>query len=634
MRITLPVFIIFLLLTPSFSTAQTNSEPDESILWKISYEGNQQFPGFILSSAIASESPSFFRKLFGRTSRFFYDETELRRDRIRLERFYQRRGFHQVQIRVETEPTRRAHRKKVTFFIDEGIPLRITESSIVIEADSLEMKTITSQRDYQRALERHSFRTGERYQPVMEPEVIGRFNRIMEDSGHPWPETEILVESDSLANESRLTLLLRPGVKSYFTHFNVEGHESVRREVVTRQTGISSGETYSFRAMQSAQRSLFNHHLYRFATINLPEQEKDSTLTVNIRVREYPLRTIEASAGAGTEEILRAQLAWRHRNVNGTGHRFGTFVRASFIEQRANVNYLVPYFFNARSSTVTTAFGLHRLEPSFELLQAGLNSTLIYQIRRNQTTSLSYEYSFNEELSRNRQAALPDSVLNYNISSLTLSGFFSEGFLRDQNGWSIQPSVEFSSTFGEADFTFQKVNLDVRRAISVNRYLAIAGRVNAGTIFYRGSRDLPSNIRYFNGGTNSVRGWGRQQLGPAEPRFDSEGEFRRYVPKGGRSMVSFNLEIRKQLTREDPVFGVAAFFDGGQVWSATPDLSERPLQFAAGAGISYQSPIGPIRLDVGYKLNPDDADLNIYDGVNYGTPRNRYGIHLSIGQSF
>ena len=615
-------------------SAQETEDPAEPILWKISYDGNDNFPGFILSSAIAAEAPSFFRKVFGRTGRFVFDETELRRDRIRLERFYHRRGYHQAEVNFSVESLRKPYRKQVTFFISEGRPLRIVESEIVITADSTDTRRIRSERNWQRASERHPFRLGQRYQPIMESEVRGRFSQIMENSGFPRPDVMITAESDSIRHETRLQIELIPGLKGIFTDFIVEGEETVSKEVVSRQTGITPGEPYSFRAMQSAQRALFNHHLFRFATITLADEARDSTLTLQIRVREYPLRTIEASAGAGTEEILRAQLAWRHRNINGTGHRFGTFLRASFIEQRANVNYLVPYFFNAKSSTVTTAFGLHRLEPSFELLQAGLNSTLIYQISRNRTASLSYEYSFNEELSRNRVQALPDTVLNYNISSVTVSGLFTEGFLRDQDGWSIQPSVEFSSTFGEADFTFQKLNLDIRRAISINRYLALAGRINTGTILYSGSRSLPSNIRYFTGGTNSVRGWARQQLGPSEPRFDDDGNFRSFVATGGRSMLSFNLEVRKQLTREDPIFGIAAFIDGGQVWSAAPDLNERPIQFAAGAGISYQSPIGPVRLDVGYKLNPSDADLNRYNGVNYGSPRNRYGIHFSIGQSF
>ena len=64
-------------------------------------------------------------------------------------------------------------------------------------------------------------------------------------------------------------------------------------------------------------------------------------------------------------------------------------------------------------------------------------------------------------------------------------------------------------------------------------------------------------------------------------------------------------------------------------------LEEKGLyNSGAGGGIRYQSPIGPIRIDIGYKLNPTDEDLNIYEGTDYGSKWSRIGIHFSIGQAF
>jgi len=398
--------------------------------------------------------------------------------------------------------------------------------------------------------------------------------------------------------------------------------------------GIKEGDVYSRNAVQEAQRNIFNHHLFRFATLTLPEQEKDSTLKVNLRVREHPQRTIQTSIGFGQEDLLRGQVSWQHRNINGRGHRFGANARASFIEQRLSTDYLVPYVFNPKSSNVTSLFGVHRLEPSFELFQAGFNNSLIYQADRSSTVSLSYEYSFNEELSRDRDASMPDSVLNYNSSSVTLSGYYSEGFLRDQRGWVVQPTLELSGSFGEASFTYQKLSLDVRRYTPITNSLTLAARVNSGVIFYTQQDSLPSNIRFFSGGTNSTRGWSRQQLGPSRPSFDENGNFSGYVPVGGRAAFTFNFELRQDISEVIPNVGLAAFLDGGQVWRALDRIDERPIQFGAGGGLRYQSPIGPIRIDVAYKLNPTDQDLNIFNGQDFGSPRDRIGIHFSIGQAF
>ena len=121
------------------------------------------------------------------------------------------------------------------------------------------------------------------------------------------------------------------------------------------------------------------------------------------------------------------------------------------------------------------------------------------------------------------------------ISSFVLSGYYSEGYSRGQRGWVLQPSIELSGTFGEASFKFQKLNLDVRKYTPLTSSLTLANRINGGVIFYTQPDSLPSNIRYYSGGTNSVRGWGRQQLGPKAPAFDEQGAFDSYIPLGGRA---------------------------------------------------------------------------------------------------
>jgi outer membrane protein insertion porin family len=606
----------------------------EDVVWKVIFEGNEAYSNMILSQIIATSQPNFFQRLFGITGDYHLNEAELRRDRVRIERFYQHRAYHQVNVDYEIEENRKPWRKVVRFSIRENNPIRINTTSIIIEGDEQTKKEIREARDFLRASERHDYRPGRRYQQIRLPDVEGQFMQMLENLGYAWPEVEVSADVDSTANLADIHILLKPNSKTFFTEFIIEGDLSVPERVLTRHTDIRLGDEYSGSQMQTSQRAIFNHHLFRFATITIPEQEKDSTLTALIRVREYPKRTVQAAIGVGREEIVRGQLSWQHRNISSTGHRYGANLRASFIEQRAGTDYLIPYVFNSKSTSVTSLYGLHRLEPSFELLQAGLNSSLIYQIQRNKTASISYEYSFNDELSREQGVRLPRSFRNYNISSFTISGYYNEGFSREPRGWFVQPSIEISSTFGEADFRFQKLNLDVRRFTPLSNTTTLATRVNSGTIFYSQSSELPGNIRYFTGGTNSVRGWNRRTLGPSLPVFDENGNFLEYVPVGGRTTFSFNIEVRQNLGNLIPKLGLAAFLDGGQVWEKIETMDERPLQFGAGGGIRYQSPIGPIRVDVAYKLNPTDEDLNIFDGKNFGSGWNRIGIHFSIGQAF
>jgi outer membrane protein insertion porin family len=630
------IFFIALLLlvagVPGAFAYQDNER--DPVVWNLSIEGNEEFRSMVLKQVIATTHPNFFQKMFRRVSDFPFNETELRRDQVRLERFYQRRGYQNVQVSFEVEDRRKEWQKEIAFYINEGPPVRIATSEIIIDADEQTKEEIREDRDFIRAVERHDYREGRIHQQIRQPDVEGLFRETLENLGYAWPEVSVEHEIDEASNMAHIRILLRPNSKTFFSDFRIEGDISVPERILLRQTDIQEGDVYSRNQMQIAQRSIFNHHLFRFATITLPEQERDSTLTALIRVREYPKRTVEAAVGVGREEVVRGQVAWRHRNISGTGHRLGANLRGSFIEQRAGTDYLVPYIFNSRSSNVTSLFGVRRLEPAFELLQVGFNNSLIYQMQRNRTATLSYEFSFNEELSRDHGVELPDTVLNYQVSSFTISGYYSEGFGRGQRGWVIQPSAEFSGTFGEATYSFQKLNLDIRRFTPLTNSTTLAKRVNSGVIFSADDEDLPANIRFFTGGTNSVRGWSRQSLGPSVPSFNEDGRFNTYVPIGGRAAFSFNMELRQQLTGIIPNFGLAAFLDGGQVWRSIRTLEERPVQFGAGGGLRYQSPIGPVRIDIAYKLNPTDRDLLIFGGENFGSRMNRFGIHFSIGQAF
>ena len=617
--------------TPYLSAQDTDKDP---VVWKVSFEGNENYSNMVLREVIATDSPSLIQKVLRKHSDFRLSETEIRRDRIRLIRYYERRGYQNVSVEFEIIPRRKEWQREVMFNIKEGDPVMIRSVQIVIDAGDEIEKEIRETRDFNRALARHEYREGERYQTLRTADVEGRFLEVLENQGFAWPEVEIETVIDSVTNRADIKIIARPNDKSYFTNITIEGDLSVPERILLRETNIREGGLYSRNRMQEAQRQIFNHHLFRFATVTLPEQTQDSDLDVLIRVREHPQRTVQATIGFGREEYLRGQLSWQHRNISGTGHRFGASGRASFIEQRLSTNYLIPYVFNPRSSNVTTLFGVHKLEPAFELFQAGFSNSLIYQLRRSATASASYEFSFNEELSRDPDVSLPDTVLNYQVSSLSLTGYYSEGLTREPRGWVVQPFIEFSGTFKEATFTFQKISIDVRRYTQISRSTTLAARVNTGKIFYEQNRSLPSNILFFTGGTNSVRGWSRQSLGPSRATFKDSGEFNTYVPIGGRAVINFNAEIRQQLTGFIPNLGIAAFLDGGQVWNDINNIGDRPIQFGAGGGIRYQSPIGPVRVDVAYKINPTDEDLNIFNGEDFGSRWSRIGIHFSIGQAF
>lgn len=631
------VFLIALwIMQPQQVQAQIQDQDPDIMpqIWSVNIEGNNEFSDIVLKRQISAESPSFLGKLkFWDREGFEFNETEIKKDVVRLRNFYNRRGFVNVEINYQVREGNKEWKRRVTFNIEENMPVRIRTLSFEFEGDSKNIEEVWQNRAFQRAQERHAYQEGNRYERIKETEVIGNFTDVFKNLGYAYANVNIAAYVDTSKLAASIDIKSDLGPKTFIDSVNVVGTETISKEYILRESGIEHGNQYSLQKLQDAQRELFNHHLFRFATISIPEQPKDSTLTLLMRLREREKRSVEIQGGFGTEEKLRGLVSWTNRNVNNYGHRFTITGRASFIEQFVSFDYLFPYVYNTKSSVVIEPFGQHLLQENFELLRAGVINSLIYRYNENLTSSAAYEYTKNQELSRQFDASLPDTTLEYDLSSFRISAHYGQGYGRQQAGWVIQPSAEASGVFGLATFRFQKLSADVRRFTRLGSSTMLAKRVQAGGLFNAPTDSLPNNIRFYLGGTNSVRGWYRQDLGPKRARTDSA-DFVRYVPRGGRAMFSFNVEIRQDLNFLIDGLGMAGFLDGGQVWETWRELDGRPLQFGIGGGFRYQSPIGPVRIDIGYKLNPTEADLNRYRERDFGSAWDRIGIHFSIGQAF
>ncbi|WP_440999720.1 BamA/OMP85 family outer membrane protein [Fodinibius sp. SL11] len=641
MRLTVLLkYISLTILIASFgvtsTVAQNRSDASERIpqVWSVSFEGNTSFTGVVLKSQISTEAPGFGEKLkFWDKTGFEFNEKEVKRDVIRIRNYYQRRGFINVEVGYEVNTKNKPWKRAVIFRVEENNPVRIQNVEYEIKGDDKDVRRVWESRTFGRAQSQHSYQQGNRYAIIKEPEVVGRFSDVIKNLGYAYVDVKVNAAVDSAALSANLSIQADLGPQTYIDSIQVEGIETVDKNYVLRESSLHRGEVFSLNKLQEAQQELFNHHLFRFATISIPAQPQDSTLNLLMRIRENEQRSVELLAGFGTEDKFRGQASWTHRNVAHRGHKFNVLARASFIEQYVNMGYQFPYIFNTKSSVIISPFGQHLLESNYELLRAGITNSFIYQYSQNLTGSASYEFTKNKELSRQRDISLPDTTLEYDLSSLQLSGYYRQGYGREQEGWVIQPYLEYSGFFGFASFSFQKVSADIRRFTRLSSSTMLATRLQGGGLFHASSDSLPSNIRFYLGGTNSVRGWYRNELGPKRVRGDSTG-FNTYVPLGGKAMLGFNVEVRQKLNFLIDGFGMAAFLDGGQIWETFARIRQRPIQFGIGGGLRYQSPLGPVRVDIGYKLNPTNQDLDIYQGTNYGNAWNRIGIHFSIGQAF
>ena len=158
---------------------------------------------------------------------------------------------------------------------------------------------------------------------------------------------------------------------------------------------------------------------------------------------------------------------------------------------------------------------------------------------------------------------------------------------------------------------------DARYYVPLGENVVVATRAQIGAINAVGGDEsnVPFAKKFFLGGSTSIRGWDRFEVSPL-----SSG-----LPIGGDSMLELSAELRAGLRGN---LGGVVFIDAGNVWAGPFDFALNDLRYAVGPGLRYQTPIGPIRFDFGWQLNPIPGLL-----VN-GRPSRQWRMHFSIGQAF
>jgi outer membrane translocation and assembly module TamA len=129
--------------------------------------------------------------------------------------------------------------------------------------------------------------------------------------------------------------------------------------------------------------------------------------------------------------------------------------------------------------------------------------------------------------------------------------------------------------------------------------------------------DLPASERFFAGGSTTVRGFEIDKLGAVDTITEAG------FPRGGNALLVLNLELRANVWRD---LGVVGFLDGGNVFARASDFDVSELRASPGIGLRYRSPIGPIRVDLGFKLRRRELSPG-----NFESPT---AFHVSVGHAF
>jgi outer membrane protein assembly complex protein YaeT len=458
----------------------------------------------------------------------------------------------------------------------------------------------------------------------------------LRDTGYPYAVVKA-AEDDAGPRRRRVVFEASPGTLARIGDIEVDGEESVSEAVIRRQLTFAPGDRYSRRELRESQRRLYGLELFEFVNIESLEDRTPQALDVPVRitVAEGDHQRVTFGAGYGTEEQARARIRWDHVNFLGGARHAGLEGKWSSLDRGLRTEYRQPAFWHPHFTFDFEGQAWQAAEPVYSLNSFGGRVTLRHQA--NTQTFWSVSISNEYQRSSVTAEALEDFTIRDELIALgldprtgqstgTLSAVaFDIGrntttnVLDARAGYVVTAHVEQAGRWLPGSFNYWAVTTEGRHYLAVGSRLVLANRLRLGTIDSLGDleRNVPFYKRYFLGGSSSIRGWGRFEVGPTSG-FG--------MPIGGHSMIEGSSEVRLPLLGN---FGGVAFVDYGNVWSRAWDFDVNDLRYAVGPGLRYLTPIGPIRADFGYQLNPI-PNLRV-DGE---PERRHWRIHFSVGQAF
>jgi outer membrane protein assembly complex protein YaeT len=573
-------------------------------------------------------------------TKHYFTRAQFDADLKRMTAFYRDRGYPDAKIKTfDVKLNQKQDAVDITVAIDEGQP-------ITIEAIEYNGFDVLPPRHLSALKNRIPLKQGQPLDRALAQVTRETALDEVKDHGYPYASVRLTDRPGGNEHARILTIATTPGTLARYGPIDIVGNSSVSDKVVLRQLTYRPGRRYRLSNIEESQRKLYQLQTFQFANIEpeVPEGQQPELVPTKVTVTEGKHRKVNFGAGYGTEEKVRATIDWQHVNFFGGARTMQIQGRYSSLDRGVRVNFKQPAFPAPRYGLTASGQSWHNDEPSYVLDTQGGSLTVERPLarpgpfsQRLATTNLALTYTNQYESYRVTSEALADPTFRPTLIALGLNpetgsdrGLLSsvafdirrttaESQVNARTGYVASAHVEQAGNVLGGKYNYWETVLEGRGYLSLGKRALIAVRARGGSIRASGNQDanVPFFKRYFLGGASSLRGWGRFEVSPVT----QEGN-----PVGGYTQLETSGELRV------PVWGnltAVAFVDAGNVWTNAWDFNLNDLRYDIGPGLRYNTPIGPIRVDLGYQLNPIPGLL-----VEGKPQARRVRFHFSIGQAF
>ena len=549
---------------------------------EIDFIGNSAISEYELASAIKLK----YSKVFDRSE---FSPKKLNRDKISIESYYKSKGFLNIEV---TEKYKLISKNyiNIQFYINEGSQYKLKEiqffgNKFYDDNEIMEILNITINANFNpskirrqlKALKRKYLTTGKIDVSIMD---------------------EVSIEGKYI----KVRINIFEGISYQIQNIYVSGLSSVKEKYIMREILFDNGELYNIDKVDKSRTRIFDSGLFSSVEIvNKLLDKENGLIDIEIIVREYKSSSIEAELGfkelsAFQENLITtgidAQARWILGNLLNTtsnieitgriasGINLDLFSNNTLVERDFTILYRTPWTLSFRIPTQIKYFHNEESE-EYELKRDGLTYSLLF----NQKNNTRYEFNSTFEIIQSDDSLYTDE--NKEPSRWMNIKYLSNKIqnpLKPTGGYYLSFISTLYGTILGGERHFIKFESEYRRYLRVGDESILAMRVALGYIKnLDAENDLPQAYKFQLGGQTSLRGWA------SADKFENS--------TGASISDLINIEFRFPIKNK---FGGELFIDAGRLYETFGGFTNTNLSWDYGAGIIYQTALGPIRIDIGF----------------------------------
>jgi len=497
-------------------------------------------------------------------------------------------GYYRPEIKTELNQTS-SEQWQASYAIDPGPPLRISEFAFAVS------ESLRNDPEFQTLIQDLPLHKGDVFNHLEYENIKASLAKLAYERGYFNARfVDHLVEIDLDAYEARIHLNYDGGTRYNFGEVLLD-QDVLDDDFLRRFIPFKTGEPYSLDALIDLQQGLNDSDYFQIVEVSPGQpQTENNEIPVNVALTPRKRHRYSFGLGYGTDTGARAKFGWEIPRFNDRGHRFNTELKVSEIGYSIAAHYRVPVL-NPRTDQMVYSAGVvnettDTSESTVRTVGASMNRS-----RGEWRESMSLNYQQEDYVIADVSGA--STLL---MPGLSWSRTWGDDFINTFDGLRFDISMRGASKQVVSDTDFAQAQGGLKFINSLNQRNRFITRGRLGVTWTQEFEQLPSSVRFFAGGSQSVRGYAYQSLGPV----DQNG-----LVVGGKNLMIGSIEFEHSFGGP---WSVAVFYDGG---NAIDNLAD-DLEQGAGFGFRWKSPIGPVRFDLASAITQDGQPWRLH--INIG----------------